>query len=611
MHADSHPRRPPRRWRESLYARAALFLALGCGSLMGAVGVLVTLMVDDSVERLLLERTQLASAAGAFVEQRILQQLAHLAHQIPVHDPESWGEPDRWTAYRDALAREYPTCLFSEGVFLTDLEGKVLVGAPDVPEGLQALLDEDQLLAGRPRTVASRQAELAHRPMVVFLQRLEDPLGQPAGYVGGLLQPATNNLLEPLTELARPSRAEIELIDRGGKVVAATRVSDLLSKRDHDRALADSIQRRETLQGRCHSCHGVEEPDRDTDVLAFAPLPTLPLGVAVIQPERMALAPALHLRNRLLLLGTSFIMLFLIFAGLSVRATVAPVKRLTRAVHAAEDHENRISLGPKSRDEIGQLALALESWRGRMVDSVLAMQSEERTLVSRRRLLHRVLRAQEDERARVARELHDTVAQDLAAMRLEIERLTGRVSSEAVLHSLRELEQRASSMLETVRRILLDLRLSVLETMGFVAALQWLLERDPRLKALHGMLELDCPGDEIELEYETSVSLYRIAQEALNNAVLHAGAEHVLVTVRCNESDIELLIEDDGRGFDPGRIVEEASEQGRGLGLIGMSERARLIGGEIAITSSRTEGTTVRVVAPLRAHPLNEEGESA
>ncbi len=609
MHEKKVPRGPNRRWRESLYARAALFLALGCGSLMGAVAVLVTLMVDDSVDRLLLERTQLATSAGAFVEERLKQQLDHLAQHVPTTKLEEGADPKgEWaTVARRELAREYHTGIFSEGVFVTDLEGTLLAGAPDLPPGLQELIWSDRLMLGHPLMTASRQVELGHRAVVAFLRRLERPSGTPFGYVGGLLQPGAVNLLEPLVVLGRPDQAEIELIDRGGRVVATTRVSELLSNRDHDQVLANAINRRETIQGRCHSCHEAQQPVRNTDVLAFAPLPSLELGVAVVQPEANALAPAFALRNRFLLLGTSFIGLFLTFAGLSVRAVVSPVRRLTHAVHAAEDHEERISLGPQGRDEVGELAAALEGWRGRMVDSLLAAATEERSLESRRRYLHRVLRAQEDERARVARELHDTLAQDLAAMRLEIERLTGRAESEIVQRRLRELESRASTMLASVRQILLDLRLSVLETMGFVAALQWLLERDPRLAALHGGLEID--GDEFELDYDTSISLYRIAQEALNNVVVHSGAEHVLVTVRYIEGSIELLIEDDGKGFDPNQMAEQASQQGRGLGLIGMSERARLIGGEFVILSNPTDGTTVRVVAPHQ--PIADAGADA
>jgi signal transduction histidine kinase len=215
--------------------------------------------------------------------------------------------------------------------------------------------------------------------------------------------------------------------------------------------------------------------------------------------------------------------------------------------------------------------------------------------------LRRVLGAQEDERSRVARDLHDTVAQDLAALRLEIERVASHSPSEVHRGELDRLEARAGEMLDTVRRILLDLRLSVLESMGLMPALRWLLERTEREHGVRGQLVID--GDEaIAIGYQRSVALFRILQEALLNVVHHAGAENVFATVGLRPDAVELTVEDDGRGFDVATLGAPRPEgRSHGLGIIGMEERARLFGGTLEVSSSAGEGTTIRARVPLPA----------
>jgi signal transduction histidine kinase len=219
---------------------------------------------------------------------------------------------------------------------------------------------------------------------------------------------------------------------------------------------------------------------------------------------------------------------------------------------------------------------------------------EEETLRNRQRreFLHRLLSAQEEERRRIARELHDTVAQDLAAHRLQLERLASR---EAALPALRQAEASAHQMLQALRELLVDLRPAVLDTMGFLPALQWHLERLGREHRIRGTLSTE--GGEPRLTREMSVILFRIFQEALQNVVLHSKAEHTVVTVRCTDAHLEMIIEDDGAGFDP-RTVGAVRPDGHGLGLTGMIERADLLRGTCSIDSQPGSGTVVTVRVP-------------
>jgi two-component system sensor histidine kinase UhpB len=284
-----------------------------------------------------------------------------------------------------------------------------------------------------------------------------------------------------------------------------------------------------------------------------------------------------------------------------VRSVVRPVRALTKAVRRHESGRAAIAEHRFGDDEVGELARALERWRARMEHSLVeaerhraALEVEAARRAAQRQHLHAVLRAQEAERRRVARELHDTVAQDLAALRLEIERLAGHEPSDAT--RLARLEASAQEMLDTVRRILLDLRPTVLESLGFVPALQWLVEGVDGRGGVVARLILDLDPS-VTLPDEVATGLFRVAQEALKSATRHGRAEHVFVTLGGDADHITLEVEDDGRGFEPDAVGPEPS--GRGFGLMGMYERARLLGGEARITSAPGEGAQVSVRVPL------------
>ena len=225
----------------------------------------------------------------------------------------------------------------------------------------------------------------------------------------------------------------------------------------------------------------------------------------------------------------------------------------------------------------------------------------------RQRHLHKVLTVQEEERQRLARELHDTLAQDLAALRLAIEALSDRCRSSGRRDRLDELEAQTAKMLLSVRSMLLDLRPSVLEDMGFLPALKWRLERLGQEQSVRGTLAID--GDARPVDGDMAVTLFRIFQEAVQNAVLHGRASHLFVSVGFDDAGISLTVEDDGIGFAAETPLPRADLQtGRGFGLLGIEERADLIGGEVTIQSRLGEGTTIAVRAPW-PHPARVTGE--
>lgn len=203
------------------------------------------------------------------------------------------------------------------------------------------------------------------------------------------------------------------------------------------------------------------------------------------------------------------------------------------------------------------------------------------------------LRAAEDERRRIARELHDDTAQRLATLILRVRRLAAeddRVARSALVEAIRE------EIIETadeVRRISRGLRPPELEEVGLQLAVR------AHVRTLRERLgfEVDCSLDDVDdcLELDGKLALYRIIQEALSNARRHADARVTRLRLFADEKCVVAEVTDDGRGFDP----DSRMELDRGLGLVGMRERATMIGGRLDVESRPGAGTTVRASVPI------------
>jgi PAS domain S-box-containing protein len=204
------------------------------------------------------------------------------------------------------------------------------------------------------------------------------------------------------------------------------------------------------------------------------------------------------------------------------------------------------------------------------------------------------LNAAEEERRRIARELHDETAQALAALLMNLTVLQRSMSDDKLAGEVAILRTRLIDATEGVRRIARGLRPPELEDVGLAAALRSFV----RERFAPGAVEIDFDGSQSRLTVEQSLVAYRIAQEALSNAVRHAGAEHFRLTLRAGGGGGEVIleVEDDGSGFD----LEHISEPGAGLGLIGMEERAQIAGGRLELDSEPGRGTRVRVRMPVK-----------
>ncbi|WP_175689341.1 sensor histidine kinase [Burkholderia anthina] len=202
--------------------------------------------------------------------------------------------------------------------------------------------------------------------------------------------------------------------------------------------------------------------------------------------------------------------------------------------------------------------------------------------------------AREAEQRRIARELHDELAQTLATLKNDLEWLLDHVPQDdaplarkiAAMHAL------ARGAVTATRRIASDLRPLMLDDLGFAAAMQWLVED---FRHRHGMAcTLHVEPGELQLDEPYATAVFRIAQEALANVARHAAASSASVALRYRGETIALTIRDDGAGFDPGAPRKSGS-----FGLVGLRERAYLVGGTLRIDTTLGEGTTVEVEIPV------------
>jgi PAS domain S-box-containing protein len=201
----------------------------------------------------------------------------------------------------------------------------------------------------------------------------------------------------------------------------------------------------------------------------------------------------------------------------------------------------------------------------------------------------RLVEAQEQERARIARELHDDINQRLAMLSVELEQLQDNPSE--IQSRLQELRKQTSEISNDVQSVSRKLHPSRLENLGVVTGIRsWTKEFGQRQQA-----EINFSSDvSSPVPSEIGLCLFRVLQEALHNATKHSGVKRIDVQLREESGEIHLIVRDSGRGFDI-----EAARQGRGLGLTSMQERVRLVNGTIDIQSKPMDGTTILVRVPL------------
>lgn len=218
-------------------------------------------------------------------------------------------------------------------------------------------------------------------------------------------------------------------------------------------------------------------------------------------------------------------------------------------------------------------------------------------------LSRQLLQAQEEERGRISRELHDETGQALMVLRFHLEMLLSETRSQEQKSKMQESLNLLDRAIEGLRRTIARLSPRVLKELGLIAAIR----RQAQLLAKRTGIQphLDLPHEVGTLDHDLEVALYRSVQEALHNVVKHAHAKSFTVRLTITSSRINLLVEDDGVGF-----VLRASRK-KGFGLTGMRERAAALGGSVSVRSRPAKGTRIRVAFPFLQDTKRTSGASA
>jgi PAS domain S-box-containing protein len=224
-----------------------------------------------------------------------------------------------------------------------------------------------------------------------------------------------------------------------------------------------------------------------------------------------------------------------------------------------------------------------------------AEQELRRSKEQMRALAGRVQSAAEEERLRIARELHDELGQALTAIKMDLDWVRRKHGAQggAWVEAVGGVMQFVDSTIGLVRKIATELRPGILDALGLTAALEWQAEEFQRRTGTQ--CSVQAPAGKIGLSPEQKIAVFRIYQEALTNVARHAAATEVLVSLEVDNNQVVLRVEDDGQGF-----PFESLQKTRSLGVVGMRERALLLGGELQIQSFPGAGTQVTLRLPLK-----------
>jgi two-component system sensor histidine kinase UhpB len=393
-----------------------------------------------------------------------------------------------------------------------------------------------------------------------------------------LSQPQFNALINPMPG-HRPVTAF--LVDASGEVLFHTDPAQVGTR------VTDHGGVREALRGEFGVVYQQDSLTSPEHVISFAPIALggYPYGLVLEEPWQEVIDPVMQysLVAPLILLPVSIIAVVALIVGM--RRIVRPLQQLERqAEQASAGNVAALRVPVAGIDEITRLQATLQT----MTEQIEADSERMRSYA------HAVTEAQEQERKRLARELHDDTIQNLIVLgqRIQLARMAVPPGEAAMLARLDDMHASVLRMIDDVRRLSRALRPIYLEEAGLASGLERLVAESNEVARKQGLtltVRLDAQGEMPRLQPDVEMTLFRIAQEGITNALKHAHAAHVNVRLSHQAGGAtELGIQDDGRGFDP-------STSNPGFGLTGVRERAALIGASVALTSTPGHGTSLVV----------------
>ena len=542
----------------NLRAQLLLWVALPVVVSLLTVSLLEILGHEQVMEQMVQKQTQLLSVSiGALIDARVNQNQSVLHHLAG-----DWAD-DRAPAASDIAAFPGGVAVYVDGRLVEQYQDVPWSTLPQV-QSLVAKVAEEQ-----GSGIATVEDRSARNWLFIQAEPVEGST-PPVVIVGAVL---VNDLAaaDMFLALRTGPGTEIRLADAEGRIMA--------------------------IWGQA------EDGISSTDKVVSAQTIVAPTGwqVTVREEWQTLVPPLLHFSNAVLVIMVLAVLISLLSAYFGLRHIVRPLQRLDAAVsEVGWGNFAAIQQPVGGVAEIEELREAL----ARMAEQIRLYQRELQSYIGA------MTRGQEEERRRLARELHDGTVQDLIALNQRVELAEHELerNPEKTTERLRELRPLLADTMAGLRRQIHNLRPLYLEDLGFVPALEMLMRQVTQDHQLMGDFEV--VGEAARrLDPGVEISAFRIVQEALQNAVAHAHAEWVRVELRFEQEGITLCIEDNGRGFDPPTHPYQLAHQDH-FGLLGMRERTQLHGGDLHIESKIGHGTiiTARLLDRQANSPIDPIG---
>jgi len=578
----------------TLGKKTAILAGAGLAAAIAVLGFLGIRAVSESVDSMLQDRLTLARLTGDYVEEtleRVTRETETVAAAITSGG--FWQDPAQ---YVDRL--QMVTARLSMHVvdtYVVDSRGQVTWSETAAGQSVPVDLSEYQSVSQALATGASTVSGLLVGPASGMPVVLVTSASQPAEGQRSALVVAIDIGKSSIAGLVQPVRlgqtGYAEIVDQNGVVVARTEPGPTLAPfevSDHSGRFAALIAAGQPTRGVCHSCHEPVQKVERRDVLAFVPLATVRWGVVVRQSEDEAFKPIRDLRQNLIFAGLGLVGVASVLITVTTRQVIGRISLLTGASNRIARGDLVTPIPRMSGDELGTLAQTLDDMRSRLHSLHEEVRRKDE---ARGELLRGILTIQEEERRRIARELHDETSQVLASLAANLQALSSVIpsSNEKALALVKKTQALSVRILDEIHRLIYELRPSLLDDMGLVPAARWLVENTLQPAGIR--VQFRTGGQPRRLPAHVEASLYRIMQEAVNNIVRHAHAKHVELGVHFREGVVAVHIRDDGRGFDVEEAIN-AKDRPRGLGLMGMQERAAQVGGTLSMRSRPDGGGT-------------------
>jgi signal transduction histidine kinase len=494
---------------------------------------------------------------------------------------------DNPTLQKNALTQARDLLIdFDGGVIILNPQGIVTVTEPFRPD----LLGQD--FSARSYFRSARQLrsftfsdviqeEGSGEDIIVVAVPIVSRDGEFRGVVAGRFYVQFQRIGEEIRKLSSGGVGEAYLIDRNGRVIYHPRF-ELIG--------ADFSQRMSVanlMRGERQGAIIVEGQDGIRQVVGYAAVGVTGWGLVVQEPWAAVVAPAVQSLQPVVAALLIGVVLLMVVLSLGVQRIVGPITEMAAYARlvAAGDYAVHVPSHPVR--ELRDMANAFNE----MVEQIARFQAGMRQYVAA------ITKSQEEERRRIARDLHDDTTQSLIAIgqRLELARDLIPESPDEATEQLRDLRKMVTRTIDSVRQFSRDLRPTALEDLGLVPALQYLVNNLMQKGGVTASLEVQ--GSPEGLAPDLEVTVYRILQECLVNVHKHAQATTVSVEAEFLPQLVVITVTDNGTGFTVPEEVADLARQGN-YGLLGLRERAQLVGGQIIINSRPGEGTQVQAILP-------------